>query len=111
MTGLFLKYPLYIQVYDEELERIAQEFAERCIFGHSDRDERNFKSPSFVQVGENINIRGGFPVNYTEIIARLWGSNEAVDYNYQSNSCNLGRMCYHYTQVMNNSNIYLDNSM
>ena len=88
-----------LQVYSEELEEIAQEFADRCIFDHSDREERNSKSPSFTQVGENIYIGAGLPVNYTDIIARLWGFDEAMDYNYQSNSCTPGRMCGHYTQV------------
>ena len=95
-----------MQVYSEELEGIAQEFAERCIFDFSDTDERNSKSPSFIQVGENIAyIQSG--VNYTDIIARLWGFNEAAHYNYQSNTCTperigwkiIGRVCGHYTQV------------
>ena len=62
--------------------------------------ERNSKSPSFTQVGENIYVGAGLAVNYTDIIARLWGFSEAVDYDYESNSCTPGRMCGHYTQVM-----------
>ena len=82
------------------MEVIAQEFADRCVFDHSDRAERNSKSPSFTQVGENIYVGAGLPVNYTDIIAQRWGFNEAVDYDYDSNSCTPGRMCGHYTQVM-----------
>ena len=88
-----------LQVYSEELEKIAQEFADRCVFDHSDKVERNSKSPSFTQVGENIYVGAGFAVNYTDIIARLWGFNEAADYDYESNSCTPGRVCGHYTQV------------
>ena len=110
IIGLFWTYSFYIQVYNEELEGIAQEFAERCIFDHSDREERNSKSPMFTQVGENIYVGAGLPVNYTDIIARQWGFDEAVDYNYQSNTCTPGRVCGHYTQVMDNSNVHLDDN-
>ena len=89
-----------LQVYSEELEGIAQEFADRCVFDHSDRVERNSKSPSFTQVGENIYVGAGLAVNYTDIIARLWGFSEAADYDYESNSCTPGKMCGHYTQVI-----------
>ena len=91
---------LLLQIYSEELEGIAQEIADRCVFGHSDREERNSKSPSFTQVGENIYVGAGLPVNYTDIIARQWGFNEAANYNYELNSCTPGQMCGHYTQVM-----------
>ena len=63
----------------------------------SDIQERNSRSPTFVQVGENIYVGGGLPVNYTDIVARQWGFSEAADYDYESNSCQPERMCGHYT--------------
>ena len=90
-------------MYSEELEVIAQEYSNRCIVGHSDREERNSKAPSFNTVGENIYLGGGIPVNYTDIVARRWGFSEAADYDYESNTCAPGRMCGHYTQVYNYS--------
>ena len=87
-------------MYSEELEGIAQEFANRCVFSHSDIQERDSRSPTFVQVGENVYVGGGLPVNYTDIVARQWGFSEAADYDYESNSCQPERMCGHYTQVM-----------
>ena len=89
------------QVYSEELETVAQTFADRCNFGHSNRTERNSLSQSFIQVGENVYLGAGLPVNLTDIIVWRLGFNESVDYNYDSNSCNPGRVCGHYTQVMN----------
>ena len=93
------------QVYSEELETIAQTFADRCSFTHSNRTERNSLSQSFVQVGENIYFGAGIPVNLTDIIVNRFGFSEATHYNYESNSCNPGRVCGHYTQVMNSYNM------
>ena len=93
LVDVFFSY----KVYSEELEAVAQRFADQCVFDHSSRQERNSLSPSFVQVGENIYVGAGIPVNYTDIIAILWSSEEADDYDYESNSCR--RECGHYTQV------------
>ena len=61
-----------MQVYSEELETIAQEFANRCIITHSDGRERSSNAPSFIVV-ENIYSGVGLPVNYTDIVTRHWG--------------------------------------
>ena len=43
-------YHLFLQVYSEELETIAQQFANRCIITHSEGRERSSKAPSFIVV-------------------------------------------------------------
>ena len=73
-------------------------FAERCIFMHSDGSERIGDS-SFATVGENIYVGAGVPANYTDIIVRQFGFEEAANYDYDTNTCNPGAVCGHYTQV------------
>ena len=75
-------YHLFLQVYSEELETIAQQFVNRCIITHSDGRERSSKAPSFIIVGDNIYSGVGLPVNYTDIITRHWGVSEAAYYDY-----------------------------
>ena len=91
----------FLQVYSQELENVAQTFADQCSFAHSNRTVRNSLSPTFVQVGvgENIYVGAGVPLNYTDVIARQFGFDEAAFYDYNTNSCQSDKVCGHYTQV------------
>ena len=90
-------------MYSEELEAVAKVFADRCVFAHSNRVERNSLSPTFTFVGENIYVGTGVTTNYTDIIARQFGFNEAASYDYDTNTCDPGAVCGHYTQVWRNN--------
>ena len=89
-----------MQVYSTELESVAQTFADRCMFAHSDETERNSLSETFDHVGENIYVGAGLALNYTDVIAKQFGFGEAVFYDYDTNTCAPNQMCGHYTQVL-----------
>ena len=52
--------------------------------------------PPFQFVGENLAARTG-PADYIQDINNWY--NEVADYTYDTNSCNEGAVCGHYTQV------------
>ena len=82
-------------MYNEELAGIAQAYSQTCQFQHS----ANTSSPSFSWVGENIFLGQGIAVNYTSFIVDSWSNGESPDYNFDTNMCNAGGVCGHYTQV------------
>ena len=82
------------QIWNDELAQVAQSYAEQCVFAHN--SERSSQSPSFQFVGENLAARTG-PADYIQDINNWY--NEVADYTYDTNSCNEGAVCGHYTQV------------
>ena len=92
---LFCNLPYQLQMYNEELAGIAQTYSQTCRFQHS----ATTSSPSFSYIGENIFAGQGIAVNYTSFIVDSWSNSESPDYNFDTNMCNAGGVCGHYTQV------------
>jgi len=65
------------------------------VFQHN--PTRANQAPSFRSVGENLAISSGRGDAY-EFLFNLW-NDERQDYTYNSNRCDPGRVCGHYTQV------------
>ena len=86
-------------MYSQELEDIAQGYADKCKFVHSDDDERAALSTTFDDVGENVYISLGVQINYTKVIVDKLAFEEAAYYDYDTNSCQDADGCGHYTQV------------
>ncbi|XP_012943149.1 GLIPR1-like protein 1 [Aplysia californica] len=79
--------------WDTDLEKSAQVWADKCIFGHSpDRQVEKYR-----YVGENL-YAGTNEFDPAHVV-QLW-YDEKVDYNYDSLRCTPGKMCGHYTQVV-----------
>ena len=79
-------------IYDQELAQVSVEWIEHlaqngCVLEH------NWDSP----LGENL-----FWSNYEaspEVVVESWAS-EVVYYDYETNSCEPGQMCGHFTQLV-----------
>ncbi|MBL4637560.1 MAG: Fis family transcriptional regulator [Kofleriaceae bacterium] len=80
-------------VWDNEVAAIAQAWADNCEWGHN--AGRSDDYPGYV--GENI--YGASFVSSGAAVVESWASEEA-DYNYANNSCAVGKVCGHYTQVV-----------
>ena len=80
--------PLPQMHWDDAAARVADTWAANCMFAHS-------HTPGY---GENI-----YASTSTDDTARdavvAWAS-EDVDYDYASNTCNPGKVCGHYTQLV-----------
>ncbi|MEM9487809.1 MAG: CAP domain-containing protein, partial [Myxococcota bacterium] len=87
--------------WDPALAEVAQAWADQCrdndppagLIDHNDGRSDNY--PGYV--GENIFGSSGAA---TAADAVNGWANEVADYDYDSNSCNPGRVCGHYTQVV-----------
>lgn len=88
---------MIVQVWNNELAMVAQNYAEQCVFEHN--DNRGSQQSTFRSVGENLAATTAPSANYTDLV-RNW-YDETQDYDYSSNSCAQGRVCGHYTQVHN----------
>ncbi|XP_067651866.1 GLIPR1-like protein 1 [Haliotis asinina] len=78
--------------WDNELEALAQGWANQCKFDHNpSRTIASSSSP----IGENVHIKAPY---YDEVSTVTSWYNEVSDYTYSSNSCS--RVCGHYTQVV-----------
>lgn len=84
---------LLIQVWNDELASLAQNYAGQCIFDHNQL--RSNQQSSFSYVGENLAISSSPRANYTRQI-QGW-NDEVVFYDYSANQCS--DVCGHYTQV------------
>ncbi|BFZ19714.1 hypothetical protein BsWGS_22753 [Bradybaena similaris] len=79
--------------WDSELEQLAQNYADKCIFQHN--KDRRLKA--FPSVGENLYAGTG---NFDPAsVVQVW-YDEVKDYDYATNKCKTGAMCGHYTQVV-----------
>ena len=83
-----------MQVWNDELAMVAQNYAEQCMFEHN--ADRVSQQSTFSSVGENIAATTA-SANYTDLVKNWYDENQ--DYDYSSNSCAQGRVCGHYTQV------------
>ncbi len=80
---------------------MAQIFADKCIYEHGDINGTANTSPFQPQVGQNLGISIGLQwsgSNGTTGPVDDWHM-EVQDYYYDSNTCQPGKMCGHYTQV------------
>ncbi|XP_069136877.1 uncharacterized protein [Argopecten irradians] len=83
--------------WDPTLARIAQSYADRCIWGHSTANARSSGS-GFDYVGENLFVSTYSDVSPSAAVEAWEG--EKKDYHYDTMKCNPGKMCGHYTQVV-----------
>ena len=87
-------------IWDPELATFAEEYSRNCEFSHS----RGGSTSKFIRLGENIYLTSQVEILNEKVIlldVKEW-YDEYVDYNYNSNlnSCNQGKVCGHYTQVV-----------
>ncbi len=82
-----------MQIWNDVLGALAQNYADMCIWGHN--ADRHTKSTTFTFVGENLAITTADPGNYTGLV-NTW-FDEIQDFDYAANAC--GAVCGHYTQV------------
>ena len=83
-----------MKVWNDDLARVAQNYAEKCVFAHN--LDRTSQQSSFTCIGENIAAETG-AANYTQLV-QLW-DDESMNYIYSTMSCTPGKQCGHYTQV------------
>lgn len=78
--------PLPMMEWDADIAAVAQAWADRCDFNHSDN-----------QYGENLYVSSA--ENEGTRAVESWAE-EVDDYQYESNQCRPGAMCGHYTQIV-----------
>ena len=84
-----------MQVWNDELARVAQEYANRCVFEHNpDRTDQVMNQP-FTSVGENLYATSRDPADVVAGVQDWY--DEVADYDFNSNTCS--NVCGHYTQV------------
>jgi uncharacterized protein YkwD len=93
--------PLPDVTWDPELAMVAYNWAQQCRWDHNENRTEDYAArggPEYV--GENIAASGaeGQPSTDQTVISQ-W-SDEAQWYNHATNSCQAGKMCGHYTQVV-----------
>ena len=84
-----------MQLWNNELARVAQNHANMCIFEYN--QNRASQAPSFATVGENLFVTSAQTVNYTAAV-KAW-YDEVMYYDYNLNSCSGAIMCRNYIQV------------
>ena len=85
-------------IWDPELAKFAEEHSRKCQFSHSSGGSTS----KFSSLGENIYITSQVGISNEKVGVpgiKAW-YDEYVDYDYNSNSCNQGKVCGHYTQVV-----------
>lgn len=79
--------PLPSLTWSATLAASAQAWADKCQWGHSG------------QAGVGENLFAGTASYTAQQVVQKW-ADEVADYSYQTNSCNPGKVCGHYTQVV-----------
>lgn len=79
------KVPLPPLVWDEDVAAVAQAYAERCVYGHSQGD-----------YGENLFAQAGKEATADEVV-KAWADESSL-YDYGTGSC--AGKCGHYTQIV-----------
>ena len=82
---------LFVQVWSDELATIAQNYAEKCIWGHN--QYRSDDYPGYV--GENL-YQSSAVVDIDKSVNTWY--REVVNFDYATNRC-FHAICGHYTQV------------
>ena len=83
-----------MQVWNDDLARVAQQYAENCTFLYN--ADRTRQQNVYSYVGENMGLTASAYVDYTLMI-QSW-NDDVYDYNYATNHC-YGGTCGKYTQV------------
>ena len=87
-----------LQEWDDQLEHIAQDYADTCNFKHN--PDRSSNQLQFQRVGENIYATTG-TIDYSSAVEAWYNEVIDVGYDYDNRKC-LGpdpTACLHYTQV------------
>lgn len=88
-------------VWDKDLAHSARLWSEKCIWEHGQPDIEE----KYTRYGQNLYIQtGASPSSLAEpsadrVTRNSW-YDEVEDYSYDTNSCNPGKACGHYTQVV-----------
>ncbi|CAH1789267.1 unnamed protein product, partial [Owenia fusiformis] len=80
--------------WDEELEVLAQEWADACVWSHGQPDRDSYP---YSFIGQNIQA---WEWTYDEERSMDSWYIEKNDYTYETNSCAPGKQCGHYTAVV-----------
>jgi len=86
--------PLLDLVWDQNLADSAQLYANQCTWQHSSNR---------INTGENLYVSLSSQAGQVSTIEQAvysWAEGEYLDYNFSSSTCNAGKMCGHYTQVV-----------
>ena len=82
-----------LQSWNDDLALAAREYASRCLL---ESNPNRAVDQSFTTVGENLYAGTGRP-DYSTVLTEWF--NEKQNFEYENNTCRLGAMCEHYTQV------------
>jgi hypothetical protein len=83
--------------WNDGLAAVAQDYAEECDWDHNSARSEQYGGD--VYVGENLAaFTGSDQVNMDQLFSG-W-ENEAQFYDYETNSCQSGEQCGHYTQIV-----------
>ncbi|MEA1893064.1 MAG: CAP domain-containing protein [Campylobacterota bacterium] len=104
-------YTGYLLTWDDDLAQDAQDWAEYLAANFTDEDLAAGRAPHASMFepelhefdkfqGENIYITTNSPAVNMMVTAIEAFGDEVADYNYEDNSCDLGKICGHYTQVV-----------
>ena len=83
--------------YDMDLERNSEEYAKLCNWKHSNK--AGFTTLPY-SVGENLSVYSSGTTNSRHEEALYGWSIEHKDYSYRADDCIPGKMCGHFTQVI-----------
>ena len=84
--------------WSKKLGKVAQTYAEKCIWGHNAKRSEQGKSKQYSYVGENIyaTTEKNTTVNLLKAAVDSWYS-EVSSYHFSNNTCS--KRCGHYKQV------------
>lgn len=83
-------------VWNDPIASMAQTWANTCKWAHGNLNATGLR---YDKLGQNIFLIKGFGKFSVDAAITAW-YNEKTDYNYDALSCNKGKMCGHYTQVV-----------
>ena len=87
------------QSWDASLATMAQSWADLCIYEHGGFEPN---LTPFINVGQNLFIGTGAGSDSGLLATELWHDEDQY-FSFDTNSCQSGEVCGHYTQVRNQS--------
>ena len=91
-----MNFLLCLQSWDASLASVAQELTDTCVFAHGMYED--LTGTTYARVGQNLYMTTGWDV--TRPVFSWWSERE--DYDYDTDTCDPGKVCGHYTQVGSN---------
>ena len=85
-------------MWDDTLAELASEWANSCFYAHGQPDGFEDRV-QWDQLGQNLAISTDASTDIYEIGMNGWYHGEKPFYDLESNSCQAGEQCGHYTQV------------